>query len=463
MPAILLNWEKRPRDIGGEPADALLLDYLRGLGLTGTKEGCASGDCGACAVAVGEPDESGGARYRAVNSCICFLRSLAGRQIVTVEGLADADGPHPAQRAMVEHHASQCGFCTPGFVMALFSHFHGGGKFGRADVVSALAGNLCRCTGYRPIIAAGMSLKDAKVGRARAHAMRRAGAEMRKLRGAPADGGGFFAPERADEAAAFLEKRPAARVLAGGTDLGLEVSQELKSLSPVLHLGRARDLARTAEDDNSWTLGAGASFAQCSEVLAGLPDFSELAARFGSPQIRARATVGGNIANASPVADGPPLFLALDGVLTLRRGRVRREVPLANFFRAYKKTALRAGEMIESIRLRKPRAGALFRAMKVSKRREDDIAAVCGVFNLEISGGRVRRARIAFGGMAATPSRARFCEKALNGETWGRASVEKAAAALARDFSPISDARASAEYRARVAGNLLRKVLLESQ
>ena len=463
MPKILLNWGERPRDIGGEPADALLLDYLRGLGLTGTKEGCASGDCGACAVAAGVPDEKGGVRYRAVNSCICFLRSLAGGQVVTVEGLADGDETHPAQRAMVENHASQCGFCTPGFVMALFSHFHGGGGFGREDIVSALAGNLCRCTGYRPIIAAGMSLKGTKIGQPRALAMRRAAATLRKLRGESAGGGDFFAPESADEAAAILEKRPSARVLAGGTDLGLEASQELKPVSPVVDLGRASDLARVGEGKDFWTLGATVSFARCEEILSALPDFNEMAARFGSPQIRARATVGGNIANASPVADGSPLFLALDGVLSARRGGVRREIPLSKFFRAYKRTALRAGEFIESIRLRKPRTDAVFRAMKVSKRREDDIAAVCGVFNLEVAGGKVRRARIAFGGMAATPARARLCEKALVGEKWDAAGVERAVNALARDFSPISDARASAEYRVRVAGNLLRKVWLEER
>ena len=462
MPAILLNWESRPRGVGGEPADALLLDYLRAQGLTGTKEGCASGDCGACAVAAGEPDEGGGVRYRAVNSCVCFLRSMAGKQIVTVEGLADEDGPHPVQQAMVENHASQCGFCTPGFVMALFSHFHGGGGFGRDDIVSALAGNLCRCTGYRPIIAAGMSLKSAGTGAARARAIRRAAAKMRAMQGG-AGGGDFFAPESAGEAAAILKKRPAARILAGGTDLGLEASQAFRPLSPVVDLGRAPGLARIAEDDNSWTLGATVSFERCAEVLAGLPDFGELISRFGSPQIRARATVGGNIANASPVADGSPLFLALDGVLNLRRGSVRRAVPLSSFFRSHKKTALRAGEFVESVRLRKPKAGALFRAMKVGKRREDDIAAVCGVFNLEIEKGRVRRARIAFGGMAAAPARARLCEKALVGEKWGAAGVERAVAALARDFSPISDARASAGYRARVAGNLLRKVRLESR
>ena len=463
MPAILLNWEKRPRDISGEPADALLLDYLRGLGLTGTKEGCASGDCGACAVAAGEPDENGGMRYRAVNSCICFLRSLSGRQIVTVEGLADEDGPHPAQRAMVENHASQCGFCTPGFVMALFSHFHSDGKFGREEIVSALAGNLCRCTGYRPIIAAGMSLKSAKTGPARARAMRRTADTARKLRGDATGGGDFFAPESADEAAAILKKIPAARILAGGTDLGLEASQELKTVSPIVDVSRAADLARAAEDENSWTLGAGVSFARCGEVLAALPDFHELTARFGSPQIRARATVGGNIANASPVADGSPLFLALDGALNLRRGNVRRRIPLTSFFRAYKQTALRGGELIESVRLRKPAAGAVFRAMKASKRREDDIAAVCGIFNLEIRGGKVRRARIAFGGMAAVPARARLCEQTLIGGEWSAAGVEKAAAALMRDFSPISDARASSEHRARVAGNMLRKVWLEAQ
>ena len=463
MPAILLNWEERPRDIGGAPAGALLLDYLRGAGLTGTKEGCASGDCGACAVAAGALDGDGNMRYRPVNSCVCFLRSMAGHQIVTAEGLAGPDGPHPVQRAMADHHASQCGFCTPGFVMALFCRFHDGGGFGRDDIVSALAGNLCRCTGYRPIVAAGMSLKNMKTGPVRMRAIRRGAGVVRKMRNAPAGGGGFFAPKSVGEVAGILAKNPSARILAGGTDLGLEASQELKDLSPIVDVGRVAGLARVEEDDDSWTLGAGVSFEQCESALSGLPDFGGLTARFGSPQIRARATVGGNIANASPVADGSPVFLALDGALTLRRGGSRRRVSLANFFRAYKKTALRRGEFIESLRLRKPKAGALFRAMKVSKRREDDIAAVCGVFHLDIRGGTVRRARVAFGGMAAVPARARRCEQALAGERWDSAGVERAAAALARDFSPLSDARASAAYRTRVAGNLLRKTLLESQ
>ena len=451
----------RVRELRGVDPNTTVLEWLRAGGLTGTKEGCAEGDCGACTVAIGE--EAGGRlRYRALNACIQFVPTLDGKALVTVEDLRGADGAlHPVQRAMVEQHASQCGFCTPGFVMSLFTLYHAKGAPDRARVNDAIAGNLCRCTGYRPIVDAGLAAcagprKD-KFARTEKETL----ALLRSIRRETglvyeAAGRRFFAPATEDEFAEVLAREPAARILAGGTDLALEVTKQHRDLDALIHVGGVRGLADIAASASHLEIGAAAPYSDAmAAIAAAYPDFGEVLRRLGSEQIRNAGTMGGNVANASPIGDTPPLLLALGAGLVLRKGGARREVPLDEFFLAYRKTALAPGEFIARIRIPKPRAGLRFGAYKISKRFDQDISAVCGAFAVETGGGIVRTARIAFGGMAATPKRAAGCEAALTGKPWNEATVAAAAAALERDFAPISDMRASARYRTAVARNLL--------
>lgn len=451
----------RVREIRGVDPNTTVLNWLRAGGLTGTKEGCAEGDCGACTVVVGEA-AGGRLCYRAVNACIQFVPALDGKALVTVEDLAGAGGTlHPVQRAMVEQHASQCGFCTPGFVMSLFALYRAPGKPDRARINDAIAGNLCRCTGYRPIVDAALAAcagaRDDEFLRAEAGTLALLGS-IRRERGLVYEAAGrrFYAPVSEDELAEALLREPAARILAGGTDLALEVTKQHRDLDTLIHVGGVRGLADIEESASHLEIGAAAPYGDAmAAIAAAYPEFAEVLRRLGSEQIRNVATMGGNIANASPIGDTPPLLLALGGSVVLRKGAARRELALDDFFLAYRKTALAPGEFIARIRIPKPRAGLRFAAYKVSKRFDQDISAVCGAFAVETGGGIVRAARVAFGGMAATPKRAGGCEAALVGRPWNEATVAAAAAALERDFAPISDMRASARYRTAVARNLL--------
>lgn len=451
----------RVREIRGVDPNTTVLNWLRAGGLTGTKEGCAEGDCGACTVVVGEA-AGGRLCYRAVNACIQFVPALDGKALVTVEDLAGAGGTlHPVQRAMVEQHASQCGFCTPGFVMSLFALYRAPGKPDRARINDAIAGNLCRCTGYRPIVDAALAAcagaRDDEFLRAEAGTLALLGS-IRRERGLVYEAAGrrFYAPVSEDELAEALLREPAARILAGGTDLALEVTKQHRDLDTLIHVGGVRGLADIEESASHLEIGAAAPYGDAmAAIAAAYPEFGEVLRRLGSEQIRNVATMGGNIANASPIGDTPPLLLALGAKVVLRKGAARRELALDDFFLGYRKTALAPGEFIARIRIPKPRAGLRFAAYKVSKRFDQDISAVCGAFAVETGGGIVRAARVAFGGMAATPKRAAGCEAALTGKPWNEATVAAAAAALERDFAPISDMRASARYRTAVARNLL--------
>ncbi len=451
----------RVREIRGVDPNTTVLNWLRAGGLTGTKEGCAEGDCGACTVVVGEA-AGGRLCYRAVNACIQFVPALDGKALVTVEDLAGAGGAlHPVQRAMVEQHASQCGFCTPGFVMSVFALYHAPGRPDRARINDAIAGNLCRCTGYRPIVDAALAAcagaRNDEFLRAEAGTLALLGS-IRRERGLVYEAAGrrFYAPVSEDELAAVLLRAPAARILAGGTDLALEVTKQHRDLDTLIHVGGVRGLADVAESAAHLEIGAAAPYGDAmAAIAAAYPEFGEVLRRLGSEQIRNVATMGGNIANASPIGDTPPLLLALGASVVLRKGAARRELALDDFFLAYRKTALAPGEFIARIRIPKSRAGLRFAAYKVSKRFDQDISAVCGAFAIETAGGTVRVARVAFGGMAATPKRAAGCEAALVGRPWSEATVAAAAAALERDFAPISDMRASARYRTAAARNLL--------
>lgn len=451
------------------PPMATLLDYLRlEERACGTKEGCGEGDCGACTVALGSL-RNGQVVYEPVNSCIQLLGMMDGKEIVAVDDLHIREGGlHPVQQAMVDTHGSQCGFCTPGFVMSLFALYHGEESPSRQQVNDGIAGNLCRCTGYRPIVDAGLR---ACSGTAADSYTGAAAATAKSLR-ALADGKDVFignatsffaAPASADALAKLFTEHPDAVLVAGATDVGLWITKQLRTLPKIIHLGRAADLGTLADNEDHIAIGAAVSYEAALPHLAAIdPDLGELLRRLGSKQVRAAGTVGGNIANGSPIGDMPPALIALGATLELRRGKSTRSMPLEDFFIAYGKQDRRAGEFVSRIVVPKLQPQQFYRSYKIAKRFDQDISALMGAVRLTLEGSQIREARIAFGGMAATPSRARVAELTLTGADLIRQATWSAAiAALEHDYKPIDDFRASAAYRMATAKALLTKALLE--
>ncbi|MDN2565159.1 xanthine dehydrogenase small subunit [Aquibium sp. A9E412] len=453
--------------------DETLLDYLRlRRGLRGTKEGCAEGDCGACTVLVGRLSGDG-LVYEGVNACIRFLGSLDATHVVTVEHLRRPDGTlHPVQQAMVDMHGSQCGFCTPGFVMALYALWMREPAPSEAAVEKALQGNLCRCTGYEPIVRAARAISrygaagsDPLVAEREAVAAALAGMRDGARVEIGAGGERLAVPADVDDLAALLAAEPEATVVAGSTDVGLWVTKFMRPIAPVVFIGGLDGLRGLAQaDDGAVTIGAGVSYSQAFAFLAGrVPELARLIDRIGGDQIRNMGTIGGNIANGSPIGDMPPPLIALGATLTLRRGGARRHLPLEDYFVDYGRQDRRPGEFVESVTVPLPPADAAFAVHKVSKRRDEDITATLGAFLLRRDEtGRVAQVRIAFGGMAATPKRALAVEAALTGRPWTHETVEAALAAFEEDFRPLTDMRASAEYRMLASKNLLRRFFLET-
>ncbi|WP_082365237.1 xanthine dehydrogenase small subunit [Bosea vaviloviae] len=447
-----------------------VLDWLRlDRRMTGSKEGCAEGDCGACTVVIGRLDH-GALRYEAINACIRFLPTLDGCHLLTVEHLKGADGAlHPVQQAMVDCHGSQCGFCTPGIVMSLFALWLNEDAPSVSRIEDALAGNLCRCTGYEPIVAAAQQMY--RLGSRDGFATRRISiqAQLQALTDAETlslggPEGKFIAPASIETLADLVIAHPRATLVAGATDVGLWVTKGMRRLDPVIFLGRVQALRLTEDRGDHLRIGAMATHADVRPALAALsPQLDELMRRFGGEQVRNAGTIGGNIANGSPIGDLPPVLIALGAKLVLRRGNEERRISLESFFIDYRKQDRREGEFVDAVIVPKPEPDALLHVSKISKRFDEDISAVCGAFLLRLGeDGRIAEARVAYGGMAGIPKRAAVAEAALIGRMWDEAAVDAAIAALPADFTPLSDMRASAGYRLSVAGNLLRRFLIET-
>ncbi|NVH72729.1 xanthine dehydrogenase small subunit [Paraburkholderia sp. JPY432] len=470
------------REIQDAPVTRTVLQYLReDAHCTGTKEGCAEGDCGACTVVIGERNAAGGVDFKAVNACIQFVPTLDGRALFTVEDLRQPDGSlHPVQQAMVDCHGSQCGFCTPGFIMSMWAlyekhgHEHGCANRtvpSREAIGNALTGNLCRCTGYRPIVDAAERMFDAPAPQApldvKALADTLATLERDDTFQYEHAGQRFAAPRTVAALAQIKEREPAARILAGSTDIGLWVTKQMRELGNLVYVGQIAELQKLETNDEWIDIGAGVSVERAyAEIAKQYPELTEMWQRFASLPIRNAGTLGGNIANGSPIGDSMPGLIALGARVIVRGGDIEREMPLEDLYLAYQKKDMAEHEFVVGLKV-PARGGARknlrFRTYKLSKRFDSDISAVCAAFSFIADGDVIREPRIAFGGMAATPKRALNAEAVLRDAAWHEATAQAAMLALGNDYSPLTDMRATSDYRLAAAKNTLYRFWLETR
>ncbi len=452
-------------EINNPDSNETILNYVRiKLKKTGTKEGCAEGGCGACTVVLGELKKNN-ISYKAINSCIAFVPSLEGKQLILVEDLISEDELHPVQKAMVNYHGSQCGFCTPGFVMSLFAMYKNYSSYKEDTIKDTIQGNLCRCTGYRPIIDAAKSLnKESRFD----HFSRNKKITLNLLRKIKQrniaiinDNKKYFAPTSVNKLKSILKQEPNSKLISGGTDVSLIVTKERKDLNSLIYMNSINELDYIKENNSYIEVGATTPLINFdSFVKKYFPDFSQILKRYGSVQIRNICTIAGNIATASPIGDTLPLLLALDSQIVIQDKSKTQILPLNSFFIGYRKTKLKKGQFIHSIRIPLLKKN-IFKAYKVSKRIDDDISSVCASFNIEINNNKIKKIRIAYGGISSTPKRAFNCEKILLNSFLSEQIINKAKKQLEKDFKPITDARASKKYRMEIAKKLLEKCFLE--
>ena len=459
-------YQDRIFKIKNPDSNETLLNYIRTkLKKTGTKEGCAEGGCGACTVVLGEL-KNNEVNYKAINSCITFLPTLNGKQLILVEDLISKEGLlHPVQQAMVNYHGSQCGFCTPGFIMSLFSMFKKNSRFKSDEIKDAIAGNLCRCTGYKPIIKAAKSLQNKNKTDQFARNKKNTINLLKKINNKSIvfyyKGKKYFAPRYITELKKILKKNIDANFLSGGTDLSLAVTKERRDINSIIYMNSIEELKYIKNNNKYIEVGASTPLIELESYIEKYyPDFTKILKRYGSPQIRNVATVAGNIATASPIGDCLPLLLSLSAKVILQDFKKTKTFFLDDFFVSYRKTKLKKGQFIHSIRIPLFKDNT-FKAYKVSKRFDDDISSVCAAFNFDIKKNKVRSVKIAYGGMAAIPKRAIYCEKILLNSLITDEIIDKAKKALEKDFKPISDMRASRLYRMQIAKNLLEKFCSE--
>ncbi|MFT2099312.1 xanthine dehydrogenase small subunit [Marinomonas sp. 2405UD66-6] len=452
------------------PSDFSALRYLREKrGLTGTKEGCGSGDCGACTLLVGALEE-GELKYSTFNSCITPVQSLDGKHVVSVEYLSDADKLHPAQQAMVEYHGSQCGFCTPGIILSLASLYENSQvsdkTIDRESVCDAISGNLCRCTGYRPIIDAGLSMQNetASPWSNLADNTESVKAKLASLQGEAKAANNYFQPQTLAEFLTIKADHKDATLVAGGTDLMLENTQRFHDFGVLIDVSQINELTKIEDNGTQLSIGASVTYSELEQFSkTRYPHLYHLLERIASRQIRNRGTIGGNVANASPIADMPPILLAFDAdIQIVNLDGSQRIVSIHDFYQGYKQTVLTEGEVIASFTMDLATLADFHRFYKVSKRMEDDISSVMLATRFAVTEGKISDLRLAFGGMAATPIRAKKAEAALlNSDVNDEQALSNALAILKDELTPLSDMRASARYRSDMACNLVRKAWLE--
>ena len=463
--SIRFVFEDKIKEIKNPDPNETILNLVRlRLKKTGTKEGCAEGGCGACTVVIGELKKND-IVYKTINSCIAFTTSLEGKQLLVVEDLIQKDGSlHPVQSAMVDFHGSQCGFCTPGFVMSLFSMYKNNTSYDKKTIEESISGNLCRCTGYRPIIDAAISLNNKKPDQFKINEKKTI-ILLKKIR--PENiyinnkNKKYFAPRTVIELKKIIKKNPNLKFLSGGTDLSLIVTKQKKDIKNIIYLNSIDELNYIKEKVNYIEVGATTPLSKFELIIKKYyPDFDRILKRYGSVQIRNVATLAGNIATASPIGDSLPLLLSLDASISIESFNKKMTIPIKDFFIGYRKTKLRKGYFISSIKIPIFKKN-IFKAYKISKRIDDDISSVCASFNLEIVNKKIKDIKIAYGGMAAIPKRAFYCEKILLNSSFSEDTILKAQKSLEKDFQPIDDMRASKDYRVEIAKNLLTKCFVE--